>query len=67
MNRIIEINEHKIGNTLKGVPIHSKDIIDKCRNPFIICSVGAKKANPLIKEALRKKELTEVEDFIFAA
>ena len=67
----IDIAASRIGSTLRQVAIIGvDDLLDQWsqwQRPFLLAAVGSRGARKLIREELRKMELTEGEDFLCVA
>lgn len=63
----IDIDPDKIGRTRRGVPVHSKALLDAAERPFIVVAVGARGARELVCSELRERGLVEGRDFLAAS
>jgi glycosyltransferase involved in cell wall biosynthesis len=63
----IDVDQHKIGRTLRGVPIISREELNTklsgFKNPIILAAVGARGARALIREYLTSIGMLEGEDW----
>ena len=67
----IDINEDKIGGTLRGIPVSSPDdlagIWTSCRHPVLLVAVASRGARQLIRERLLQLDIVEGIDFFCVA
>jgi glycosyltransferase involved in cell wall biosynthesis len=67
----VDVDVKKIGKTLRGLPIISRDELPEwwsCyQNPVVVTAVGARGSRPLIREYLESLDLKEGQDWWSAA
>jgi FlaA1/EpsC-like NDP-sugar epimerase len=67
----IDVDPKKIGGTLRGKPIYSKDELQKVwagyNRPLLLTAVRARKARPLIRESLQELRFEEETHWLAAA
>jgi NADH/NAD ratio-sensing transcriptional regulator Rex len=63
----VDVDQHKIGRTLRGVPIISREELNTklsgFKNPIILAAVGARGARALIREYLTSIGMLEGKDW----
>lgn len=67
IDAIVDVDENKIGHTMRKKPIMSFEYLKNRRDAFIIAAVSSHTARELIREKLREYGFTETLDFICAA
>jgi hypothetical protein len=68
---VVDIDRGKIGSSLRGRPIVAPEALaehwERWQRPIVVVAVASRGARQLIRQHLSGKNLTEGEDFLFAA